>query len=187
AAADDQPRHPRPGVRPRRRAEPRARKARRPRAVEQLRLRRHQRDGDRRKSRMKWYAGSDHAGFRLKETLVRALRSWGDEVIDLGTRDAEESVDYPDYGAAVGRGVAADSGAFGLLVCGTGIGISIAANKVRGVRAAHLTDTFSAKMARLHNDANVLCLGERVTGVGLGAAVLRTFRDARFAGAPHPR
>jgi len=136
---------------------------------------------------MKWYAGSDHAGFRLKDTLVRALRSWGDEVIDLGARDAEESVDYPDYGAAVGRGVAADGGAFGLLVCGTGIGISIAANKVRGVRAAHVTDSFSARMARMHNDANVLCLGERVTGIGLGEEILRTFRDARFEGGRHQR
>ena len=136
---------------------------------------------------MKWYAGSDHAGFRLKDALVRALRELGDEVIDLGTRDAEDSVDYPDYGAAVGQAVVAEAGALGVLVCGTGIGISIAANKVRGVRAAHLADTFSARMARQHNDANVACLGERVIGAGLGEEILRAFRDARFEGGRHQR
>jgi ribose 5-phosphate isomerase B len=136
---------------------------------------------------VKWYAGSDHAGFRLKEALVKALRGWGDEVLDLGTRDAEDSVDYPDYGAAVGRAVAADAGALGVLVCGTGIGISIAANKVRGVRAAHLGDTFSATMSRRHNDANVACLGERVTGAGLAEEILRAFRDAAFEGGRHQR
>lgn len=136
---------------------------------------------------MKWYAGSDHAGYTLRRALVKVLAELGDEVVDLGTASATESVDYPDFGARVARAVAGERGTFGLLVCGTGIGISIAANKVAGVRAARVTDAYSARMARQHNDANVVCLGERVTGVGVAEECLRAFRDTAFEGGRHQR
>src|SRR4051812_39408992 len=116
---------------------------------------------------MKWYVGSDHAGFTLRGQLVEILTKLGDEIVDLGTENSKDSVDYPDFGARVARAVVEKKDGLGLLVCGTGIGISIAANKIPGCRAARVTDTFSARMAREHNDANVVCLGERVTGVGL--------------------
>ena len=134
---------------------------------------------------MKWFAGSDHAGLALKRQLVDLLRGLGDEVEDLGT-DSEASVDYPDFGAAVGRKVAAAGGdARGLIVCGTGIGISIAANKVAGVRAALVHDPYTAEMARAHNDANVVALGARVVGPGVAEAALKTFRATAFEGGRH--
>jgi ribose 5-phosphate isomerase B len=108
--------------------------------------------------------GSDHAGFDLKGVLAKALTDWGYETIDLGTDNANDSVDYPDFGAAVGRSVASGECDLGVCVCGTGIGISIAANKVPGVRAATVHDVTSAHLAREHNHANVLCLGSRLTG-----------------------
>ena len=134
---------------------------------------------------MKWYVGSDHAGFRLKSALVEVLRGLGDEVVDLGTDNADTRVDYPDFGSAVGREVVAHPGALGLAVCGSGIGISIAANRIPGVRAARVSDEYSARMARAHNDANVLCLGERVTGAGLAESILVAFRDGKFEGGRH--
>ncbi len=135
---------------------------------------------------MKWYAGSDHAGFLLKQQLVAALRELGDEVTDLGT-DSKDSVDYPDFGEAVARKVVEDRGSFGLLVCGTGIGISMAANKIAGVRAAVVTDSFTAQATRSHNDANVICFGERVVGPGVAAEALRVFRATEFEGGRHQR
>jgi len=136
---------------------------------------------------VKWYAGSDHAGYKLKRRLVKLLRGMGDEVIDIGT-DSDESVDYPDYGAKVGRRVvAADGEARGLVVCGTGIGISIAANKVVGIRAAVVTDTFTAQAARAHNDANVIAIGSRVTGSGVAEQAIKVFRDTSFEGGRHQR
>lgn len=135
---------------------------------------------------MRWYAGSDHAGFSLKRHLVEVLRGLGDEVIDVGT-DSEATVDYPDFGAAVGRVVAADPQALGLVVCGTGVGISIAANKVPGVRCALCTEAFTATAARAHNDANVLSLGARVVGAGVAEACVRAFRDTAFEGGRHAR
>lgn len=134
-----------------------------------------------------WYAGSDHAGYALKSALCEFLRELGDEVEDLGSDDAEHSVDYPDFGAAVARRVAAEPGAFGLLVCGTGVGIAMAANKVPGARAAVVTDTFTAKAARAHNDANVIALGERVTGPGVAKDALAAFRETAFEGGRHQR
>ena len=107
--------------------------------------------------------GADHAGFRLKELLSTHLRANGHEVLDFGTHD-EERVDYPDYGAAVGRAVVSGEADLGLLVCGSGIGICIAANKIPGVRAATVHDVTSGHMAREHNDANIICLGERFLG-----------------------
>src|SRR5262245_17475401 len=135
---------------------------------------------------MKWYAGSDHAGFRLKRALVDVLVELGDEVIDLGTTN-EESADYPQFGAEVGRKVAREPGALGLIVCGTGIGISIAANKIPGVRAALVHDDFTAIAARSHNDANVISFGARVVGPGVAEGALKAFRSTPFAGGRHQR
>lgn len=110
---------------------------------------------------MKIVVGSDHAGFELKKYIAEFLQKEGYEVIDKGTFNGEESVDYPDYGFAVGEEVAASKGAKGILVCGSGIGISIAANKVKGIRAALCHNEESAKLSRMHNDANILVLSGR--------------------------
>jgi ribose 5-phosphate isomerase B len=132
-----------------------------------------------------WFAGSDHAGFRLKTELAKILRALGDEVVDVGADDATTSCDYPDYARAACARVLATPGALGLLVCGSGTGISIAANKIPGIRAVRTTDAWSARMAREHNDCNVVCLGERVTGLGIAEDIVRAFRDAAFAGGRH--
>lgn len=136
---------------------------------------------------MKWYVGSDHAGYEMKESLAEFLRGSGDTVEDLGTTSAVESVDYPDFGAAVAKKVASDEGALGLLVCGTGIGISIAANKIAGARAALVHDVFSAGATRAHNDANIIAFGSRVIGQGLAQELLKTFRESSFEGGRHQR
>jgi ribose 5-phosphate isomerase B len=135
---------------------------------------------------VKWFVGSDHAGYRLKQHLGEVLRALGDEVVDLGT-DSESSVDYPDYGAAVARRVAAEPGALGLLVCGSGNGIAMAANRIPGVRAAVATEEYAARMARAHNDANVIAFGQRITGPGVAEQALRAFRDTPFEGGRHQR
>ena len=135
---------------------------------------------------MKWYAGSDHAGFQLKQALVKFLREQGDEVIDVGTT-SEASCDYPVFGAEVGKRVAGEQGAFGLVICGTGIGISIAANKVPGVRAALAHNAFTAEKAREHNDANVLALGARVIGQAIAESAVVAFRRTAFAGGRHQK
>ena len=135
---------------------------------------------------MKWYAGSDHAGFRLKQLMIAVLKELGDDVTDVGTHN-EESTDYPTYGAEVGRKVVGEPGTFGLIVCGTGIGISIAANKVAGVRAALVHDDFTAAAARAHNDANVISIGARVIGPGVAESALRMFRSTQFVGGRHER
>jgi len=131
-------------------------------------------------------AASDHAGLNLRAEAVKAARARGFEVEDLGPVTAE-SVDYPDYAVRVGEAVGSGRARFGLLVCGTGIGISIAANKLPGVRAALCRTEYEARMARAHNDANVLCLGERVTGAGLGAAIVEAFLATPFEGGRHAR
>ncbi len=132
--------------------------------------------------------GSDHAGLQLKDRLKQHAERLGLRVEDVGTQSGD-SVDYPDYGAKVGRRVVelAAEGALGLAVCGSGIGISIAANKVRGVRAALCHDVTSARLSREHNDANVLCLGERLIGVAVAEACLETFLSTEFAGGRHAR
>ena len=131
------------------------------------------------------YTGSDHAGLELKEALAHVATGLGWEVRDLGTHSSE-STDYPDYAHRVARAVA-EGGALGLLVCGTGIGMSMAANRHPGVRAAVCGDVFSASMSRRHNDANVLCIGSRVVGPGLAAEILHAFLDAGFEGGRHER
>ncbi len=134
----------------------------------------------------KLVAGSDHAGLALRGEAVKAARAAGFEVEDLGPFSGE-SVDYPDYARSVAEAVAAGRAKLGILVCGTGIGMSIAANKVKGIRAAHCTTEFEARMARAHNDANVLCIGERVVGLGLGAAIVKAFLETAFEGGRHAR
>lgn len=133
---------------------------------------------------MRWYAGSDHAGLALKQHLVEWLRALGDTVEDVGTHDGA-SVDYPVYAAEVGRRVVADPDALGLVVCGTGIGVSIAANKVHGVRCAVVHDAYTAQMARMHNRANVIALGGRVVGTGVAESAVSAFRTAQFEGGRH--
>jgi ribose 5-phosphate isomerase B len=131
-------------------------------------------------------AGSDHAGLLLRAEAVKTARARGFEVEDLGPFTAD-SLDYPDQAIRVGEVLAAGRARFGLLVCGTGIGVSIAANKLPGVRAALCRTEYEARMARAHNDANVLCLGERVTGAGLGAVIVEAFLATRFEGGRHAR
>ena len=130
--------------------------------------------------------GADHAGFELKEVLARRAAELGHEVIDLGTASTA-SVDYPDFGFAVGNAVASGRAERGVVVCGTGIGIAIAANRVPGARAGVATDLFSAQLMREHNDANVLALGARITAVPLAMAILETFLSTPFAGGRHQR
>jgi ribose 5-phosphate isomerase B len=129
-------------------------------------------------------AGSDHAGLALRAEAVKVARAAGFEVEDLGPFSGE-SVDYPDYARRVAEAVAAGRARLGVLVCGTGIGMSIAANKVRGVRAAHCASEYEARMARQHNDANVLCIGERVVGLGVGGAIVKAFLETSFEGGRH--
>lgn len=135
---------------------------------------------------MRFAIGCDHAGLSLKATLAERLQQRGHTVQDLGT-DGPASCDYADFAGAVARAVSQGQADQGLLVCGTGIGMSIAANKVPGVRAAVLSDTFSARSTRQHNDANVLCLGERVVGAGLALDILDAWLDASFEGGRHQR
>ncbi len=135
---------------------------------------------------MKIAVGSDHGGFNLKEEVKKWLQEKGHKVEDLGTFSLD-SVDYPDVAVAVSKKVAAGLADKGILVCGTGIGVSIAANKIPGIRAALCHDTFSARAAREHNDANVLALGERVIGRGLAMDIVETWLGSRFAGGRHQR
>lgn len=135
---------------------------------------------------MRLVIGSDHAGFELKQELAEHLRSVGHDVDDLGTNDTN-SVDYPDYGAAVGRAVVSGEAELGFAVCGSGIGIAIAANKVAGVRAATVHDVTSARLCREHNDANVMCVGQRFTGVQTATDAVDAFLAASFAEGRHRR
>jgi ribose 5-phosphate isomerase B len=135
---------------------------------------------------MRVAVGCDHGGLTLKKDLIAYLVEQGVEVEDLGTHDAA-STDYPDHARPVAEAVRDGGADWGLLVCGTGIGMSMAANKVRGVRAAVVSDVFSAEATRHHNDANVLCLGERVTGSGLARRIVAAFMAASFDGGRHAR
>ena len=124
--------------------------------------------------------GSDHGGFALKKAILAHLEKRGLEYKDFGTW-SEESCDYPDFGKAVAKAVASGECEKGILICGTGIGISITANKVRGIRAALCGDCFSAEATRQHNDANILALGARVTGEGLALKIVDPFLDTPFS------
>ena len=128
--------------------------------------------------------GSDHGGLSLKEEIIKHLKSKNIEVTDFGTH-TEDSCDYPDYALKVAEEVVAGNFELGILVCGTGIGVSICANKVPGIRAALCGDTFSAHATREHNNANILTLGERTIGTGLALDIVDTFINAKFLGARH--
>ena len=135
---------------------------------------------------MKIGIGSDHGGYELKESIKEYLTEEGIQFIDYGTNSLE-SVDYPDYGRAVAEAVINKEVDKGILICGTGIGISITANRIKGIRCALCTDSYSAKMSRMHNNANILALGGRVLGVGLALDIVKTFLDTEFEGGRHER
>jgi ribose 5-phosphate isomerase B len=128
--------------------------------------------------------GSDHAGFALKQALVEHLAGRGIAIVDVGAHSTDR-VDYPDYGAEVGRAVVSGRAEVGVAVCGSGLGICMAANKVRGVRAATVHDVTSARLSRQHNDANVICLGERLTGIEVAKDALDAWLEATFEGGRH--
>jgi ribose 5-phosphate isomerase B len=128
--------------------------------------------------------GSDHAGLRHKNALRDMLTEEGHTVIDVGTHD-ETSVDYPDYGVAAAKAIANGEADFGVLVCGSGIGISIAANKVHGIRAANVTSVEMARLARQHNDANMVAIGERLTTLDDAKAIVHAFLATPFEGGRH--
>lgn len=133
---------------------------------------------------MKIAIGCDHGGYQLKEEIVTYLKETGYEYKDFGTY-SEESCDYADYAIKVAESVAAKENDLGILICGTGIGIGIAANKVPGIRAALCSDTFSAHATREHNDANILTMGQRVVGTGLALDIVKTFLNSKFEGDRH--
>ena len=128
--------------------------------------------------------GSDHAGYNLKLKVKAHLEARGYEVVDVGT-NTPESCNYTVYADALCKAIAAGEADLGILVCGTGIGMSMAANKHKGIRAACCENTFSARMTRMHNDANVLCFGERVIGYGLACDMADLFVDTPFEGGRH--
>lgn len=130
--------------------------------------------------------GADHGGYKMKEALIPVLEEMGCEVLDLGT-DSLESVDYPDYAAGVAGALRDGRASMGLLICGSGIGMSIAANRHHGIRAALCNDVTSARLARQHNDANILVLGERLTGPEIAEQCLRIFFATDFEGGRHAR
>jgi ribose 5-phosphate isomerase B len=130
--------------------------------------------------------GADHGGYELKEIIKKHLQDQGYEIIDYGT-DSAESVDYPEYGFKVGEAIIKGQASLGIVVCGTGIGISISANKVKGIRAALCTDSYMARMAKEHNNANILALGARVVGQGLALEIVDTFLKTSFSGSRHSR
>jgi len=135
---------------------------------------------------MKIAIGSDHAGYELKEEIVKFLKSNNHEVVDFGTCDFK-SVDYPDYGLKVAEAIKNGDCERGIVICGTGIGISISANKVPGIRAALCTDSFMARMSREHNNANVLAIGARIVGLDLAIDIVDTWLKTEFLGDRHQR
>lgn len=130
--------------------------------------------------------GSDHGGFEYKASIIKALQDKGYDVVDMGTY-SPESCDYPIIAKKVARAVAKGDFEKGILVCGTGIGMSMAANKVKGIRAAVCGDTFSARATRAHNNANILCLGQRVVGEGLALYIVDIWLTTKFEGGRHER
>ncbi len=131
---------------------------------------------------MKVAIGADHAGFPLKEELAEILRKAGHEVEDLGAHQYASQDDYPDFALAVARTVAAGGARRGIVVCGSGVGASVAANKVKGVRAALCHDTYSARQGVEHDDLNVLCLGGRIIGIELAKEIVKAYLEAEFSG-----
>lgn len=137
---------------------------------------------------LRFFLGSDHGGVALRDLVAAQLREQGHEIVGVeGPATPDEKADYPDVAALVARQVAAAPGSLGVLVCGTGQGMAISANKIPGVRAGVVADVFSARMIRAHNDANVLCLGERVLGVELAKLLVEAFVSTPFEGGRHAR
>lgn len=135
---------------------------------------------------MKIAIAADHGGFELKDSMVEYIKSLGNEVMDLGTNSAD-SVDYPDYAKKVCEEIQQGNSDLGILICGTGIGMSLAANKFEGIRAACVSDVYSAKMSRNHNNANVLCIGARVIGDEVAKLIIKTFLENKFEAGRHQR
>jgi ribose 5-phosphate isomerase B len=131
---------------------------------------------------MKIAVAADHAGYPLNERILAELSASGHELLDFGTHDGSVPDDYPDYAKKVGEAVQAGAAEIGILVCGSGVGAAVAANKLRGIRAGLSGDTYSAHQSREHDDCNVLCIGSRVTGVELAMEIVRAFVAARFTG-----
>ena len=129
--------------------------------------------------------GSDHGGFNLKQYLIAYLKNKGLNVVDIGCYNSDRC-DYPVIAKAVSEKVLEESSQ-GILICGTGIGVSIVANRYDGIRASHCTDTFTARMTRMHNDSNILCLGERITGVGLALDIVDVWLNTSFEGGRHQK
>jgi ribose 5-phosphate isomerase B len=126
--------------------------------------------------------GADHGGYPLNERVIAELSKAGHEIIDFGTRVGHIEDDYPDYALEVGRAIQSGEAEIGILICGSGVGASVAANKLTGIRAALCGDTYSAHQSREHDDCNMLCLGARVTGSELAMEIVRAFVAARFTG-----
>jgi len=135
---------------------------------------------------MKYFIGTDHAGFEVKPFVIEYLQKKGIEVEDLGCYSSE-SVDYPDYAHKVAKAVLENEGSKGILICGSGIGMSLAANKHKGIRAALCHDYYTASMARKHNDANILCFGARIVGKGEIESILEGWLNSEFEGGRHQR
>ena len=133
---------------------------------------------------MKIVLGCDHAGVEIKDAVIAHIKSKGHEVVEVGTYTTD-SCHYPIYASAACKKILEGECELGILICGTGIGMSIAANKHKGIRAACCSDTFSARLTRMHNDANVLCFGERVVGYGLACDLVDNFIEAEFEGMQH--
>ncbi|MCK4974911.1 MAG: ribose 5-phosphate isomerase B [Sulfurimonas sp.] len=133
---------------------------------------------------MKFYIATDHAGIDLKDYTVELLKQKGHEVVDLGPF-SKDRVDYPDYAVKVSESVLADSDSQGILICGSGIGMSMAANRFSGIRAALCHDAYTATVARGHNDANILCFGERIVGRGVAESILDAWINGSFDGGRH--
>jgi len=133
---------------------------------------------------LKFYIACDHAGYNIKQSVIDIVENLGHEIINLGT-DSNERVDYPDFAHKLSEAVLKDKGSNGILICGTGIGMSLAANKHKGIRAALCHDAYTAEMSKAHNDANVLCFGERVVGLGVIESIIKTWCKTDFEGGRH--
>ena len=133
---------------------------------------------------MKFYIATDHAGVDLKDYTVELLKQKGHEVVDLGPFN-KERVDYPDYAVKVAQSVLADTASQGILICGSGIGMSMAANRFHGISAALCHDAYTAQVARQHNDANILCFGERIIGHGVAESIIDSWLASSFEGGRH--
>jgi len=131
---------------------------------------------------MRIAVGADHAGYPLNERVIAELRGAGHDVTDFGTHDGSVPDDYPDYAKKIGEAVRSGAAEIGILICGSGVGAAVAANKLRGIRAGLCGDTYSGHQSREHDDCNVLCLGARVTGAELALDIVRAFVAARFTG-----